>query len=151
MNRREFLRLSALGMADSLNPRLNIGDIVVAFYLKFWSEISINSCWSIGRILPSSVDTEGSHSGIGHRELLRVWAERDGNYLPVDPYEAYAKGAAKDLDFLQGCTKDEMGYFVVGFGLEGYNAFAADEKRTCDRAFDGIQSSGGYPRHGETI
>ena len=26
-----------------------------------------------------------------------------------------AKGAAKDLDFLQGCTRDEMGYFVVGF------------------------------------
>jgi para-nitrobenzyl esterase len=59
---------------------------------------------------------------------LRVWAERDGNYLPLDPYEAYAKGAAKDLDFLQGCTKDEMGYFVSGFGLEGYNAFAADRK-----------------------
>ena len=57
MNRREFLRLSALGMADSLNPRLDIGDIVVAFYLKFWFEISINSCWSIGRILPSSIDT----------------------------------------------------------------------------------------------
>ncbi len=59
---------------------------------------------------------------------LRVWAERDGNYLPLDPYEAYAKGAARDLDFLQGCTKDEMGYFVVGFGLEGYNAFAAERK-----------------------
>ncbi len=59
---------------------------------------------------------------------LRVWAERDGNYLPLDPYEAYANGAAKDIDFLQGCTKDEMGYFVSGFGLEGYNAWAADRK-----------------------
>ena len=43
MNRREFLRLSALGMADSLNPRLDIGDIVVAFYLKFWFEISMKN------------------------------------------------------------------------------------------------------------
>ena len=58
---------------------------------------------------------------------LRVWAERDGRYLPLNPYEAYADGAAKDLDFMQGCTKDEMGYFVVGFG-ESYNSWAADLK-----------------------
>ena len=57
---------------------------------------------------------------------LRVWAERDGSFLPADPYEAYADGAAKDLDILQGCNKDEMGYFICGFGLEPYNAFAAD-------------------------
>ena len=59
---------------------------------------------------------------------LRVWAERDGDFLPEDPYEAYANGAAKDLDLLQGCNKDEMGYFIVGFGLEGYNAWAAERK-----------------------
>jgi para-nitrobenzyl esterase len=59
---------------------------------------------------------------------LRVWAERDGSILPADPYEAYAKGAAKDLDFLQGCTKDEMGYFVYGFGEELYDVWAADRK-----------------------
>ena len=58
---------------------------------------------------------------------LRVWAERDGNYLPLDPYEAYANGAAKDLDFMQGCTKDEMAYFVVGLG-DSYNAFVDDRK-----------------------
>ena len=57
---------------------------------------------------------------------LRVWAERDGKTLPLDPYAAYLSGAAKDLDFMQGCNKDEVGYFVYGFGLEGYNAFAAD-------------------------
>ena len=55
---------------------------------------------------------------------LRVWAERDGKYLPLDPYAAYANGAAKDIDFLQGCTKNEMGYFVVSLG-DNYNAFAA--------------------------
>ena len=59
---------------------------------------------------------------------LRVWAERDGKILPIDPYAAYADGAAKHVDFLQGCNKDEMGYFVWGFGLDGYNAFADDRK-----------------------
>ena len=59
---------------------------------------------------------------------LRVWPERDGKYLPLDPYEAYANGAAKDIDFLQGCNKDELNYFVYGFGLEPYNQWAADRK-----------------------
>ena len=55
---------------------------------------------------------------------LRVWPERDGKFLPLHPYEAYADGAAKDLDILQGCTKDELGYFVFGFGLDFYNEWA---------------------------
>jgi len=59
---------------------------------------------------------------------LRVWPERDGKYLPADPYEAYANGAAKDIVFIQGCTKDELGFFVEGFGLEFYNEWAADRK-----------------------
>ena len=59
---------------------------------------------------------------------LRVWAERDGIYLPLNPYEAYANGAAKDIAILQGCNKDELGYFVHGFGLEPYNQWATDRK-----------------------
>lgn len=59
---------------------------------------------------------------------LRVWAERDGRIVPSDPYEAYANGAAKDLDILQGCNKDELGYFICGMGLEPYAGFAADRK-----------------------
>ena len=55
---------------------------------------------------------------------LRVWPERDGKFLPLHPYEAYADGAAKDLDILQGCTQDELGYFVFGFGLDFYNEWA---------------------------
>ena len=47
---------------------------------------------------------------------LRVFPERDGKYLPLDPYEAYANGAAKDLDFMQGCNKDELNYFLVCAG-----------------------------------
>ena len=52
---------------------------------------------------------------------LRVWPERDGNYLPVNPYDAYANGAAKNLEIIQGCNKDELNYFVYGFGVEAYN------------------------------
>ena len=59
---------------------------------------------------------------------LRVWAERDGRTLPVNPYEAYAAGAAKDLDFLQGCTKDELGYFIYDMGPDFFNVFAKDRK-----------------------
>ena len=59
---------------------------------------------------------------------LRVWPERDGRLLPLDPYEAYANGAAKDIDILQGCNKDELGYFIYGFTLEPYNQWAADRK-----------------------
>ena len=47
---------------------------------------------------------------------LRVFPERDGKFLPLDAYEAYANGAAKDLDFMQGCNKDEMNYFLFCAG-----------------------------------
>jgi para-nitrobenzyl esterase len=57
---------------------------------------------------------------------LRIWAERDGSFLPENPYEEYANGAAKDIDILQGCNKDEVGLFINSFGLEGYKAFADD-------------------------
>ena len=59
---------------------------------------------------------------------LRVAPERDGKYLPLNPWEAYANGAAKDISILQGCNKDEMNYFVSGFGLEGYTAWANQRK-----------------------
>ena len=44
---------------------------------------------------------------------MRIGPERDGKYLPLDPYEAYANGAAKDIDFLQGCNRDELNYFMI--------------------------------------
>ena len=47
---------------------------------------------------------------------MRVGPEKDGKYLPLDPYEAYANGAAKDIDILQGCNKDEMNYFMLVAG-----------------------------------
>ena len=60
---------------------------------------------------------------------LRQFPERDGRCLPLDPYGAYAKGAAQDIAILQGCNKDEFDFFVYGFGLEGFRAWAADRKR----------------------
>ncbi|MBO6290849.1 MAG: carboxylesterase family protein [Selenomonas sp.] len=54
--------------------------------------------------------------------------ERDGRILPLDPYGAYAKGAAKNIDILQGCNKDEFDFFVSGFGVEGFKKWAADRK-----------------------
>ena len=59
---------------------------------------------------------------------LRVGPERDGKYLPVDPYEAYANGAAKDIEILHGCNKDEMNYFVHLMGPELFEMWAADRK-----------------------
>ena len=57
---------------------------------------------------------------------LRVMVERDGRYVPADPYEAYLNGAAKNVDILQGCNKDEMGYFIYGAGLEQFAGFSAE-------------------------
>ncbi|MBE6095602.1 MAG: carboxylesterase family protein [Schwartzia succinivorans] len=52
---------------------------------------------------------------------MRIGPEKDGKYLPLDPYEAYANGAAKDIDILQGCNKDEMNYFMfVAGGAEPF-------------------------------
>jgi len=59
---------------------------------------------------------------------LRVWPERDGRTVPLDPYGAYAAGAAKDIQILHGVNKDEMGYFVNAFGVDLYNAWAAGRK-----------------------
>ena len=62
--------------------------------------------------------------------FMRQFPERDGKNLPLDTFAAYANGAAKDIDFLIGCNKDEMNFFVYSFGLEGWNVWAADRKAT---------------------
>ena len=59
---------------------------------------------------------------------LRIGPERDGKYLPLDPYEAYEKGALKDIELLHGCNKDEMNYFVYFMGPELFEMWAADRK-----------------------
>ncbi len=59
---------------------------------------------------------------------LRIGPERDGKYLPLDPYAVYEKGAVKDIEILHGCNKDEMNYFVHLMGPEPFEMWAADRK-----------------------
>ena len=54
---------------------------------------------------------------------LRDWAERDGNLIPLDPYDAYLKGTAKEIDILQGCNKDEMGQFAYFMTPKGFTEY----------------------------
>ena len=64
----------------------------------------------------------GLYSALG----VRTFPERDGIYLPLDPWEAYANGA-----FLQGCDKDEMNTFMGALGEEAWNAWA--KERTAEK------------------
>ena len=59
---------------------------------------------------------------------IRTFPERDGNYLPLDTWEAYANGAAKDIEFLQGCNKDEMNTFLGVVGVDVWNSWAKERK-----------------------
>ena len=61
--------------------------------------------------------------------FLHQFPERDGKHLPTDTFEAYANGAAKDIDILVGCNKDEMNFFVSSFGPEGWDNFAEIRKK----------------------
>ena len=60
--------------------------------------------------------------------FTRQFPERDGKYLPADPFKAYEEGAAKYTEFLVGCNKDEMNFFVSSFGPEGWDEWAATRK-----------------------
>ncbi len=60
--------------------------------------------------------------------FLRQFPERDGIHLPLETFEACENGAAKDIEFLVGCNKDEMDYFVYSFGLEGWDNWIKNRK-----------------------
>ena len=71
------------------------------------------------------VDVKKMVEAMGSLGGMCVGPERDGKYLPLDPYEAYANGAAKDIEFLQGVNKDELNYFmVISGGAETFVEFA---------------------------
>ncbi len=59
---------------------------------------------------------------------IRTFPERDGKSLPLNTWEAYANGAAKDITFLQGCNKDEMNTFLGVIGEDAWNAWAGGRK-----------------------
>lgn len=54
---------------------------------------------------------------------LRDWPERDGYLLPLDPFDAYLKGEAKEIDILEGCNKDEMGQFAYFMTPDGFTEY----------------------------
>ena len=82
---------------------------------------------------------------------IRTFPERDGKYLPLNPWEAYANGAAKDIEILQGCNRDEMKTFLGALGVERWNEWAKgrieeklalvtdEEKALAMSYYDGIQ------------
>ena len=59
---------------------------------------------------------------------IRTFPERDGKFLPLDPWEAYANGAAKDIEFLQGCNRDEMNTCLGVSGVDRWNEWASGRK-----------------------
>ncbi len=61
--------------------------------------------------------------------FVHQFPERDGRILPADTFEAYAGGAAKDMEILVGCNKDEMNFFVSSFGKEGWDTWIAARKQ----------------------
>ena len=83
-------------------------------------------CKTVADLL--KVDARKLVDTAGEVLLLRIFPVRDGLHLPLNPYEAYANGAAKDIAFLQGCNKDEMNFFVSVLGVENFKAWAADRK-----------------------
>ena len=57
---------------------------------------------------------------------IRTMPERDGIHLPLNPWEAYANGAVKDIEFLQGCNKDEMNTFMAAMDMDTWNAWSKE-------------------------
>lgn len=83
-------------------------------------------CKTINDLLKLDGDTLLAASAVN---FIQQAPERDGKYLPTDTFEAYANGAAKDLEILIGCNKDEMNFFVSSFGIEGWNKWASERKK----------------------
>ncbi len=83
-------------------------------------------CKTVADLLKVSGDKLLEASAIN---FVHQMPERDGKYLPTDTFEAYANGAAKDLQILVGCNKDEMNFFVSSFGKEGWDNWIAGRKQ----------------------
>ena len=90
-------------------------------------ELGCKTVADLQKVAPEVLtETVGRMFGIYQVLGFRVWPERDGEYLPEDPWEAYANGSAKDIDYLVGCNKDEMNVFAGALGVEGWNLWAND-------------------------
>ena len=88
--------------------------------------MEVLGCKTVADLLKVSGDKLLEASAIN---FVHQMPERDGKYLPTDTFEAYANGAAKDLQILVGCNKDEMNFFVSSFGKEGWDNWIAGRKQ----------------------
>ena len=112
-------------------------------------------CKTVAELLKVSaeelVNTAGRLYGLYQVLGIRTFPERDGKYLPLEPWKAYAEGAAKNIVFLQGCNKDEFNTFVPPFGVEAFvkwgknrleenlARFTEEEKALVESYFQSIQ------------
>lgn len=74
------------------------------------------------------ISAEALVKAAGDVVLLRGLPERDGTFLPLETLDAYGNGAAKDIDLLIGCNKEEMSTWKGSMGIEGYSAWGRDLK-----------------------
>ena len=88
--------------------------------------MDVLSCKTVADLLKVSGDKLLEASAVN---FVHQMPERDGKYLPTDTFAAYANGAAKDLEILVGCNKDEMNFFVSSFGKEGWDNWIAARKQ----------------------
>lgn len=89
-------------------------------------------CKSVADLLKVSaeelVNTAGRLFGLYQVLGIRTFPERDGKHLPLEPWKAYADGAAKNIAFLQGCNKNEFNTFVPPFGVETFVKWGKQRK-----------------------
>ena len=88
--------------------------------------MDVLGCKTVADLLKVSGDKLLEASAVN---FVHQMPERDGKYLPTDTFAAYANGAAKDLQILVGCNKDEMNFFVSSFGKEGWDNWIAGRKQ----------------------
>ncbi|MBQ9614604.1 MAG: carboxylesterase family protein [Lachnospiraceae bacterium] len=73
-------------------------------------------------------NTAGNLFGLYQVLGIRTFPERDGKYLPEETIGAYANGAAKGIEFLHGCNRDEFNTFVAATGEEGFIEWGRQRK-----------------------
>ena len=88
--------------------------------------MEVLGCKTVADLLKVSGDKLLEASAVN---FVHQMPERDGKYLPTDTFAAYANGAAKDIEILVGCNKDEMNFFVSSFGKEGWDKWIAERKQ----------------------
>ena len=101
----------------------------IAYTNKIMEALGCKTVADLMKVDPAEVvKTQGRLLGLYQVLGLHTWPERDGRILPLDPHGAYASGAARDIDFLHGCNKDEMNTFVGNLGVESFNAWGAQRQ-----------------------